>query len=58
MIFSRLTVRCGLTPFLSSTAGHGIHPAMPLRSRALPAGFIEPCLPTSAPQPPSAPQNL
>jgi bifunctional non-homologous end joining protein LigD len=23
------------------------------RSRALPAGFIAPCLPTSAPQPPS-----
>ncbi len=49
MIFSRLTVRCGLTPFLSSTAGHGIHPAMPLRSRALPAGFIG----LSAPLPPS-----
>jgi ATP-dependent DNA ligase len=26
---------------------------MPLRPRALPAGFIAPCLPTSAPQPPS-----
>jgi bifunctional non-homologous end joining protein LigD len=26
---------------------------MPLRSHALPAGFIAPCLPTSAPQPPS-----
>ena len=26
---------------------------MPLPSRALPAGFIAPCLPTSAPQPPS-----
>ena len=26
---------------------------MPLRPRALPAGFIPPCLPTSAPQPPS-----
>ena len=58
MIFSRLTVRCGLTPFLSSTAGHGIHPAMPLRSRALPAGFIEPCLPTSAPLPPSGEVRL
>ena len=28
-------------------------PTMPLRSRALPAGFIAPCLPTSSPQPPS-----
>jgi ATP-dependent DNA ligase len=27
---------------------------MSLRPRALPAGFIAPCLPTSAPQPPSA----
>jgi ATP-dependent DNA ligase len=27
-------------------------PAMSLRPRALPAGFIAPCLPTSAPQPP------
>src|SRR6266849_3629314 len=26
---------------------------MPLHSRAMPAGFIAPCLPTSAPQPPS-----
>jgi bifunctional non-homologous end joining protein LigD len=26
---------------------------MPLRPRALPVGFIEPCLPTDAPQPPS-----
>jgi len=26
---------------------------MPLRPRAIPAGFIAPCLPTSAPQPPS-----
>jgi bifunctional non-homologous end joining protein LigD len=26
---------------------------MPLYSRALPPGFIAPCLPTSAPQPPS-----
>jgi len=26
---------------------------MPLRSRTLPAGFIAPCLPTSAIQPPS-----
>jgi bifunctional non-homologous end joining protein LigD len=26
---------------------------MPLPSRALPAGFIAPCLPTSAPHPPS-----
>jgi len=26
---------------------------MPLRPHALPAGFIAPCLPTSAPQPPS-----
>jgi ATP-dependent DNA ligase len=26
---------------------------MPFRSHALPAGFIAPCLPTSAPQPPS-----
>jgi bifunctional non-homologous end joining protein LigD len=26
---------------------------MPLRSHTLPAGFIAPCLPTSAPQPPS-----
>jgi bifunctional non-homologous end joining protein LigD len=26
---------------------------MPLPSRALPAGFIAPCLPTSASQPPS-----
>jgi bifunctional non-homologous end joining protein LigD len=26
---------------------------MPVHSRALPAGFIAPCLPTSAPQPPS-----
>jgi bifunctional non-homologous end joining protein LigD len=26
---------------------------MPLRSRALPAGFIAPCLPISAPRPPS-----
>jgi ATP-dependent DNA ligase len=26
---------------------------MPLHPRALPAGFIAPCLPTSAPQPPS-----
>jgi bifunctional non-homologous end joining protein LigD len=28
-------------------------PAMSLRPHALPAGFIAPCLPTSAPQPPS-----
>src|SRR5262245_3367943 len=27
--------------------------AMSMRSRTLPAGFIAPCLPTSAPQPPS-----
>jgi bifunctional non-homologous end joining protein LigD len=27
-------------------------PDMPLRSHSLPAGFIAPCLPTSAPQPP------
>jgi ATP-dependent DNA ligase len=26
---------------------------MPLRPHALPAGFIAPCLPTAAPQPPS-----
>jgi bifunctional non-homologous end joining protein LigD len=26
---------------------------MPLYSRTLPPGFIAPCLPTSAPQPPS-----
>jgi ATP-dependent DNA ligase len=31
---------------------------MPLRSRTLPAGFIAPCLPTSAPQPPSGAQWL
>src|SRR5262249_8019991 len=28
------------------------------QSRALPAGFIAPCLPTSAPQPPSGPEWL
>jgi hypothetical protein len=28
-------------------------PTMSLRPRALPAGFIAPCLPTSAPRPPS-----
>jgi bifunctional non-homologous end joining protein LigD len=26
---------------------------MPARPRALPAGFVAPCLPSSAPQPPS-----
>jgi bifunctional non-homologous end joining protein LigD len=31
---------------------------MPLPSRALPAGFIEPCLPTKAPRPPSRPEWL
>jgi integrase len=31
---------------------------MSLRSRALPAGFIAPCLPTNAPQPPSGEEWL
>jgi bifunctional non-homologous end joining protein LigD len=31
---------------------------MPLPLRALPAGFIAPCLPTSAPQPPSGEEWL
>jgi ATP dependent DNA ligase domain len=31
-------------------------PPMPLRWRTLPAGFVEPCLPTSAPQPPCGPE--
>jgi ATP-dependent DNA ligase len=31
---------------------------MPLPSRALPAGFVAPCLPTSAPQPPSGDEWL
>jgi bifunctional non-homologous end joining protein LigD len=30
-----------------------MRPVVPLHSRTLPAGFIAPCLPTSAPQPPS-----
>ena len=33
-------------------------PPMFLRSRAFPPGFIAPCLPTIAPQPPSGPMWL
>jgi hypothetical protein len=33
-------------------------PIMPLTSRALPAGFIAPCLPSSAPQAPSGTEWL
>src|ERR1700731_1555251 len=29
------------------------NPPMPMRPRALPAGFVAPCLPTTAPHPPS-----
>jgi hypothetical protein len=43
----------GAAPTRLSRGGALPSSAMSLRPRALPAGFIAPCLPTSAPRPPS-----